>query len=102
MEFPWAISRLKENRQAPDKMIPHRLKRTQILNRKDVITIKKPTYYLWRNDFSTQEEYEAEKERFSKIGFRVVTYLDGKSDHDIHTGIKALVKNHWEENSPLS
>ena len=53
-------------------------------------------------DFSTQEEYEAEKERFSKIGFRVVTYLDGKSDHDIHTGIKALVKNHWEENSPLS
>ena len=39
---------------------------------------------------------------FSKIGFRVVTYLDGKPDQDIHTGIKALVQNHWEENSPLS
>lgn len=64
--------------------------------------MKKPNYYLWRSDFSTQEEYEAEKERFSKIGFRVVTYLDGKPDQDIHTGIKALVKNHWEENSPLS
>ena len=56
--------------------------------------MKKPTYYLWRNDFSTQEEYEAEKERFSKIGFRVVTYLDGKSDQDIHTGIKAVSYTH--------
>lgn len=83
-------------------MIPHRLKRIKILNRKNVITMKKPTYYLWRSDFSTQEEYKTVKDRFEKIGFRVVTYLDGKQDQDIHDGIKALVRNHWEENSPIS
>ena len=60
--------------------------------------MNKPTYYLWRNDFSTQEEYKTSKERFTRIGFRVVTYLDGKQDQDIHTGMKALVKNHWEDN----
>lgn len=56
--------------------------------------MKKATYYLWRNDFPTQEEYEATKEHFTGIGFRVVTYLDGKQDKNIHTGIKALVRNH--------
>ena len=91
-----AKSHLKENGQASDKLIPHRLKRTKILNRKDVITMKKPTYYLWRNDFSTQED------RFERIGFRVVTYLDGKQDQDIHIGIKALVRNHWKENTLIS
>ena len=67
-----------------------------------MITMKKPTYYLWRNDFSTQEEYETEKERFSKIGFRVVTYFYGKQDQDIHAGIKDLVRNHWKENTLIS
>ena len=28
--------------------------------------------------------------------------IELKPDQDIHTGIKALVKNHWEENTPLS
>lgn len=102
VEFPWAISRLKENSQAPDKPIIHMMNMVQITNRKDVITMKKPTYYLWRNDFSTQEEYKAAKERFERIGFRVVTYLDGNPDQDIHTGIKALVRNHWKENIPIS
>ena len=64
--------------------------------------MKKSTYYLWRNDFPTLAEYEADKERFTRIGFRVVTYLDGQQDQDIHTGMKALVKNHWEDNSPIS
>ena len=57
--------------------------------RKDVITLRKPTYYLWRNDFPSQEEFE-------DIGFRVVTFLDGDSNINIHDGIKALVKNHWD------
>lgn len=64
--------------------------------------MKKPTYYLWRNDFSTQEEYETAKERFEEIGFRVVTYLDGNQEQNIHAGIKALVRNHWEENCSVS
>ena len=29
------------------------------INRKDVIALRKPTYYLWRDDFSSQEEFEA-------------------------------------------
>ena len=31
------------------------------INRKDVIALRKPTYYLWRDDFSSQEEFEAER-----------------------------------------
>ena len=65
------------------------------INRKDVITLRKPTYYLWRNDFSSQEEFEAERKKYADIGFRVVTFLDGTSNTNIHDGIKALVKNHW-------
>ena len=67
-----------------------------------MMTMKKPVYYLWRNDFSTQEEYKAAKDRLERMGFRIVTYLDGKQDQDIHAGIKALIRNHWEENSPTS
>lgn len=57
--------------------------------------MKKPTYYLWRNDFSSQKEFEAERKKYADTGFRVVTFLDGFSDSNIHDGIKALVKNHW-------
>ena len=64
--------------------------------RKAVITLRKPTYYLWRNDFPSQEEFEAERKKYGYIGFRVVTFLDGDSNINIHDGIKALVKNHWD------
>ena len=56
------------------------------INRKD----------LWRNDFSSQEEFEAERKKYANIGFRVVTFLDGNSNTNIHDGIKALIKNHWD------
>ena len=64
--------------------------------KKDVIALRKPTYYLWRTDFSSQEEFEAERKKYADIGFRVVTFLDGDSNVNIHDGIKALVKNHWD------
>ncbi len=60
--------------------------------------MRKPTYYLWRSDFSSQQDFEAEWEKYSRIGFRVVTFLDGPTDTDINTGIKALIKNHWDRN----
>ena len=58
--------------------------------------MRKPTYYLWRTDFSSQEEFEAERKKYTDIGFRVVTFLDGDSNTNIHDGIKALVKNHGD------
>ena len=58
--------------------------------------MSKPTYYLWKNDFSTQEEFEAAKVKFRELGFRVVTYLDGPSDKNIHDGLKAVIKNHYD------
>ena len=61
-----------------------------------LMALRKPTYYLWRNDFSSQEEFEAERRKYADIGFRVVTFLDGDSNTNIHDGIKALVKNHWD------
>ena len=53
-------------------------------NRKVVIALRKPTYYLWRSDFSSQEEFEAERRKYVGIGFRVVTFQDGNPDTDIH------------------
>ena len=55
--------------------------------------MRKPTYYLWRNDFSSQEEFEVERKKYADIGFRVVTFLDGDANANIHDGIKSLVKN---------
>ena len=57
----------------------------------------KPPYYLWRSDFSSQEEFEAEHQKYAKTGFRVVTFLDGSSDADIHDGIRALIRNHLDD-----
>ena len=59
--------------------------------------MKKPTYYLWKNNFSSQEEYEKTKEKYRNLGFRVVTYLDGKNDNNIHDGLKAVIKHHFHE-----
>jgi hypothetical protein len=56
--------------------------------------LKKPTYYLWRDDYATQEEYINEKKRYTRMGFRVVTFIDGPKDRDINEGIKAVIKNH--------
>lgn len=55
----------------------------------------KPTYYLWKNNFSSQEEFEAAKEKYRKLGFRVVTYVDGKKNQNIHDGLKAVIQNHY-------
>ena len=62
-----------------------------------MIALRKPTYYLWRSNFSSQEEFEAERKKYTDSGFRVVTFLDGNSDADIHNGIKAMVRNHWND-----
>lgn len=64
-----------------------------------MITLRKPTYYLWHSDFASQQEFEAQRYKYTRIGFRVVTFLDGQPEANIHTGIKALVKNHWYEKS---
>ena len=45
------------------------------------------------NDFSP-EEYKNAKERYARMGFRVVTFKDGRSSLDIRDGIKAVIKNH--------
>lgn len=59
--------------------------------------MRKPTYYLWYNHFSTQDEYEQTKERIVRQGFRVVTYFDGAEGRNIHDGLKRLIKNHYSE-----
>ncbi len=59
--------------------------------------MRKPTYYLWKDDFSTQEEFEKVKEEYRNLGFRVVTYLNGRSEKSIHDELKAIIKNHLKE-----
>lgn len=58
------------------------------------VNLRKSTYYIWRDDYSTQEEYKITKEHYTKMGFRVVTFKDGRSDYDIQEGIRAVIKNH--------
>ena len=59
--------------------------------------MKKPTYYLWKNAFSSEEQYELKKETYRKCGFRVVTFVDGPEDKNIHDGLKAVIKNHYAD-----
>ena len=56
--------------------------------------MSRPTYYLWKNDFPTREDFEAAKKLYCELGFRVVTYQDGQNQKDIHEGLKAIIKNH--------
>lgn len=61
------------------------------------MSLHKPTYYLWRTNYVSQEEFESDREKYVKNNFRVVTFLDGEPDRNIHDGIKTLIKNHIEE-----
>lgn len=56
--------------------------------------MSKPTYYLWRTAFQTEEEFIRVKAKYKDLGFRVVIYLDGSDEKDIHDGIRALIQNH--------
>ena len=62
-----------------------------------VDNMSKPTYYLWKNEFETVQEFEKEQKKYRSFGFRVVTFQDGKSDKDINEGLKAVIKNHYEK-----
>lgn len=56
--------------------------------------MKKPVYYLWKNDFPTPEDYEAAKQMYQDSGFRVVTYQDGPRAKEILEGLRAIITNH--------
>lgn len=63
--------------------------------------MKKPTYYLWKNDFPTEEEFKNAKEKYQTLGFRVVTFCDGPEIYDIHKGIRTMIQNHIDGSTPL-
>ena len=56
--------------------------------------LKKITYYLWRNSFSSQEAYEKAKARLSDMGFRVVTFTDGPDSRPLWEAVRAVIENH--------
>ena len=58
--------------------------------------MQKPTHYLWKDNFTTLEEYEKKKAYYTNLGFRVVTFQNGDPGFDIHDGIKQIIKNHYE------
>lgn len=59
--------------------------------------MERPTYYLWRSSFASQTEFEQARSRFGKLGFRVVTYLDGAPERNLNEGMKQLIRNHYDE-----
>lgn len=58
-------------------------------------TSKKPIYYLWKTKEMSLEEIYKLKEYWSALGFRVVVFIDGDAEKDIHEGLKALIRNHF-------
>ena len=58
--------------------------------------MSKPTYYFVKKEFPTQKEYEVVKELYRKLGFRVVTYVDGQREKEIQEGLKLVIKNHMD------
>ena len=59
-----------------------------------MLFLRKQTQYLWRNDFSSEDEFEKERKKYAEQGFRVVTFLEGDSDAGLLSCIRALLKNH--------
>ena len=64
--------------------------------------MQKQSYYLWHNASATQEEYEKEKDHYTKTGFRVVTFIQEKNDCDILEAMKALIQNHISDAESIS
>lgn len=86
-----------ERKYAADRHYFHDVSYIEYKAKRMWYTLKKPTYYLWKTDFHTEEEFNQTKEKYTNLGFRVVTYLDGNNQTDIHSGIKALIQNHWNQ-----
>lgn len=59
--------------------------------------MSKPTYYLWRSSYATEEEFEREKKKYNEVGFRIIILEDGPKEKDIHAGIRAIIKNHYQD-----
>lgn len=55
---------------------------------------KKPTYYLWKTKDTSDFEIDNLKKFWISLGFRVVVFIDGDSEKDIHEGLKAVIRNH--------
>ena len=59
--------------------------------------MSKPTYYLWRNEFQAEQEFENYVVKYRNLGFRVVTFLDGNQNRDINEGMRAIIANHYKD-----
>ncbi|MCM1569341.1 MAG: hypothetical protein NC081_07830 [Roseburia sp.] len=57
--------------------------------------MKKPTYYLWRSDYGSEEELWRVRCNLAKAGFRVVVFSDG-GDGNIREGIQKVIRGHMQ------
>ena len=55
--------------------------------------LSKPTYYLWKAEFDSQQKFENVKTSLIDSGFRVVVYIDGKTDNDINTASLQILED---------
>ena len=59
----------------------------------------KQTQYLWRNDFSSDDEFEKKRKKYADQGFRVVAFLEGDSGADLCDRIRALIENYLDHSA---
>ena len=71
----------------------YRIERSRYLN--EIIDDLGELELTENEDELLEQEYETAKNRYKELGFRVVTYLDGQNDKNIHDGLKAVIKNHY-------
>jgi hypothetical protein len=57
----------------------------------------KPVYYLWKDKDTDLVEFENQKNRFLKAGFKVVIYNNTKDDDKFEEGIIKIIRNHLHE-----
>ncbi len=58
------------------------------------------TCCLWKDQFSTESEYEEAKKLLQTLGYRVVTYIPASEEKDMADYFRLLLRNRIAEAEP--
>lgn len=56
--------------------------------------MQKPTCYLFRNEYATEEDFVFARDLYQDLGFRVVTYVEGNDPGKILDAFETILGNH--------
>lgn len=65
-----------------------------IKHKKGCDELKENTYYLFKYHDSTEYDYRKEREKYTRLGFHVVTFIEGPLESNLCDAIRTMIKNH--------